>query len=91
MSDTDFFSLSHDEAMALMKHLRNQEEIIEPVLAEFLLRLERRLFAVHSIQEMESLLESASPSSRHSQGGNQNQGRHKKGRQTLSSRTGGVT
>ncbi|SIP99589.1 hypothetical protein SAMN05920897_102138 [Alkalispirochaeta americana] len=90
MSDVEFFSVSHEESLALMKHLRTQEEIIEPVLADFLLRLERRLFAVHSIEEMESLMESAHRP-RQGQRTNLSESGHSQSRQRISGRKGGIS
>ena len=56
MSEDDFLGLHHDEALSLLVFLRRREEDLDDSLRMILLKLERRLFAVHSIEEMESLV-----------------------------------
>lgn len=56
MSDAAFLHLDHDEALALLAFLRLREDTLDDVLQTVLLKAERRLFAVHSIEEMEKLI-----------------------------------
>ncbi len=56
MSDAPFVGLDHDEALALLVMLRRGENELNDSLQTVLLKLERQLFAVHSIQEMEALI-----------------------------------
>lgn len=59
MFDATFLEIHHDEALALFILLRSQEEKLSDDLQSVLLKLERRLFAVHSIEEMEALIKNA--------------------------------
>lgn len=59
MSENAFLTVDHEEALALLVLLRRHEEDLNNVLEGVLLKTERRLFAVHSIEEMESLVSNA--------------------------------
>lgn len=58
-SEEKFFELGHDDALEVFVFLRSHEQELEHSLEQLLRRLERRLFAAHSIEEMEHLVSKA--------------------------------
>ena len=55
MSDQQFCTLTHDEALSLLVLLRERENVLGEHLQGVLRKVEQKLFSVHSIEEMEKL------------------------------------
>ena len=55
MSDKPFLDLDHEESLSLLALLRENEPELNDILQALLIKVERQLFAVHSIEEMERM------------------------------------
>ncbi|TVR69782.1 MAG: hypothetical protein EA427_07265 [Spirochaetaceae bacterium] len=60
MCENTFLKLDHEETLALLVFLRRREADLDDRLMAVQMKAERELFAVHSIEEMEKLVDGTS-------------------------------